>query len=541
MAPQLPALSVEHSMQPPPQAEIDSMVQRTEIERTAAAAAAEQRERQQQSERYVGQTGVFTSVDNKFQFLVAQNIKPDEGFQFNIQTVEEPGAKIPATQFNFYFIRHAKSCANEEKSNIDKVDLDDPFISNDGIWATIAIKDKYDEFFDDKISVDHYFCSVAMRTWCTAGMLFRKHMSEFQIAPHLRESGTGYTNQPYPYATNVNRFGFFKEYVDVLTKGHVKIYGEPGYGLMNKAQSNYGSDFVTDNGLAQFMQWYIKNENALGRNNTSVRNVVVVCHSDLLMNFCQDHLSKPELLKREMQGGEKGFFKTVNNYCIQIQVVVPVRTPVPHATPVMKEAEIQTLLDNYRRNATGKIQPTDETTPITESDEIANILSTYRNPTVQLPVAGGNKHKKTLKRSTKLNKRPFKKTRGRKLRGGSLGRFLSKAFKPQNKYNDAMINLPFPITIKTVIEGTKSKFEGLERNPSFKSRDCICVPDAYKEIEKTFQCAYNNGTTDFKEFVSRRHTPQQPEPPTKLFEGFQLFGGKSKSVKYQTKSMKLSK
>ena len=195
----------------------------------------------------------------------------------------------------------------------------------------------------------------------------------------------------------------------MLTKGHVKIYGEPGYGLMNKAQSNYGSDFITENGLAQFMQWYIKNENALGRNNTSVRNVVVVCHSDLLMNFCHDHLSKPELLKRGMEGGEEGFFKKVNNYCIQIQVVMPERSPVPHATPVMKEAEIQTLLDNYRRNATGKIQPTDETTPsmtpsMTESDEIAKLLSTYRNPTEQLPVAGGNKHKKTFKRSTKLNK-----------------------------------------------------------------------------------------------------------------------------------------
>jgi hypothetical protein len=264
------------------------------------------------------------------------------------------------------------------------------------------------------------------------------------------------------------------------------------------------------------MQWYIKNENALGRNNTSVRNVVVVCHSDLLMNFCQDHLTRPdELEKRGMQGGEEGFFKKVNNYCIQIQVVMPERHPVSHATPVMK-AEIQTLLSDYRRNATGKTTA-DETTPppITDSgDEISNLLSTYRNLTEQLPVAGGNKHKKTLKRSTKLNKRPFKKTRGRKLRGGSLGRLLSKAFKPHNKYNDAiMTNLPFPITIKTVIEGTKSKFVGLERNPSFKSRDCICFSDAYKEIERTFECAYKNGTTDFKEFVSRRHTPRQPQQP----------------------------
>jgi hypothetical protein len=477
--------------------------QEREIDRIA-----KEREILQQKERYVGQTSVYTSVDNKFQFMVAQN-EPDDLFEFKEEQKVSSNEKVPATQFNFYFVRHAKSCANEEKSHLAKVDLDDPFISNDGIWATIAIKDEYDKFFKSK-DIDHYFCSVAMRTWCSAGILFREHMYEFQVAPHLRESGEGYTNQPYPYATNVNRFEFFKEYVDVLTRGYVKIYGKPGYGLLNKAVSNYGSDFITDNGLDKFMQWYIKNENALGRNNKSIRNVVVVCHSDLLMNFCQNHLKRPgELETRGMQGGENGFFKKVNNYCIQVQVFMPERTPLPHPTPEMKP-DIQQLLDDYK-NTTDK-------TPLTTTDEKTNeietLLRTYRNPTVQLPAAGGNKHKKTLKRSTKSNKHQFKKTKGRKLRGGSLGRFLSKAlFSPQNKYSESLqTNLPLPITIKTVIKGTQSKNEGVERNPSFKENDCICFPDAYKKIEKTFECAYDKGTTDFKEFLERHqkhHSDQQ--------------------------------
>lgn len=514
-------ISVENSMQPSSYHDILTAEDYKKINSITQQEQTDSNAKHQQAERYVGQTSVFTSVDNKFQFVVAQKIKSDGSFEsvesFEFDPRVEPGAKVLATQFNFYFVRHAKSCANEEESNLDKVDLDDPFISNDGIWGTIAITDEYDKFFQN-INVDHYFCSVAIRTWCTAGILFRKNMSDFQIAPHLRESGYGYTNQPYPYATNVNRFGFFKQYVDVLTKGYLKIKGEPGYGLMNKALSNYGSDFITDNGLAQFMQWYIKNENALGRNNTSVRNVVVVCHSDLLMNFCQDHLKRPgELESRGMHGGEKGFFKKVNNYCIQIQVFMPERNThrMSHDQPLFEKSdEVKTLLSEYRNP---HVQPKAVQNADVQPQPVQNadVRPQAVQNGVQPGVAGGNKHKKTRKQSTKLNKHQFKKTRGRKLRGGSLGRFLYKSFKSQNKYSDAiMVNLPFPITIKTVIKGTKSKFGGLERNPVFKSRDCICFPDAYKEYEKTFNCALNNGINDFKDFLKKHEKHVQEERRT---------------------------
>ena len=380
--------------------------------------------------------------------------------------------------FNFYFVRHAASCANEKSKLLDKTELDDPFISNDGIRATTDIKDEYDTFF--KKIMDHYFCSVLIRTWCTAWMLFTKHISKFQIAPHLREDKPGYTNHPYPYGTNVNRFAFFKEYVKTL-KGlpDADDDGQPGYALMNKAFASYGSEFVDKNGIAEFMQWYITNENALGRNNKATRNVVVVCHSDIIMTFCEAHLTKSELMDRGMDGGEKGFFKKKNNYCVRIQVSMPVR-------------------------------------------ELKPILQTRAQAS---RVVGGNKSKKIRKMSTKLNKHKFKKTRIRKTHGGNLGIALKKMlFGQQNQYvfsesesganGSYVTNLPFPITIKTVIQGTKH-IRRYQDNQSLAppQPDCICYPDAYKEKEKTLDCAKNSGKDDLKNYKERYNLPLEPVSP----------------------------
>uniref|UniRef100_A0A6C0EZW5 Uncharacterized protein n=1 Tax=viral metagenome TaxID=1070528 RepID=A0A6C0EZW5_9ZZZZ len=431
---------------------------------------------QQERERDVGQTNLFVKTDNNFKFVLDRSVSHESEFDFK-EAENALTAMVPITMFNFFFVRHAASCANEKSKKLDKIALDDPFISNDGIRATTDIKEEYDNFFKERM--DHYFCSVLIRTWCTAWMLFTKYISKFQIAPHLRENVKGYTNHPYPYGTNVNRFAFFKEYVKTLKHlPDADDDGQPGYALMNKAFASYGSEFVDKNGIAEFMQWYITNENALGRNNKATRNVVVVCHSDIIKTFCENknHLSESELRDRGMEGGEEGFFKKNNNYCVRIQVRMPVRELIP--------------ISQTRAQASR--------------------------------VIGGNKSKKIRKMSTKSKKHNFKKTRVRKTHGGNLGIALKKMlFGQQNQYvfsesesgenGSYVTNLPFPITIKTVIKGTKhiTRYQSSEPPPP----DCICYPDAYKEIEKTLECAEKYGKEDLMNYQQRHKLSPPPASP----------------------------
>jgi hypothetical protein len=348
----------------------------------------------------------------------------------------------------------------------------------------------YDRIFDG-MEIDHCFCSVLIRTWCTAWILFMKRISEFQIAPHLRESASGYTNNPFPFATNVNRFAFFKEYVKRLTNEDnlLKSLGEgqPGYALMNKAFTNYSSDFVANDeiGIDKFMQWYITNENALGRNNKAIRNVVVVCHSDLLKTFCDDHLTPSERKERKM---DESFFKKTHTYCIKIQVRMP---------------EIKSMPILQNEHLTMKNRAIIDAPPFIPKNTL---------------VLGGNKHKIKKTKKNKLNKHKFKKTIVRKTRrGGGIGRFLNKSlFGSPNKFyfvdssgknGSYVTNLPFEMTIKTIIEGTRDIPRFQKNQPNLPPPDCICSPDAYKENKKTFECADKNRENDFAYFTDRHKQP----------------------------------
>jgi len=441
--------------------------------------------------RYVGSSNYFVSTDNKFKFVV--DASKIEAVVFQEENVGQT-KKVPATQFNFFFVRHAKSCANEQPGllNLKKLELDDPFISNDGIWATIAKKNDYDKFFD-QYEVDHYFCSPLIRTWCTAAMLFPDNVSEFQIAPHLREDALNYTNHPYAYETNVNRFRFFAEYVKTLTEREREINGVPGYALMNKALANYGSDFVDQIGMELFMQWYIKNENILGRTNKSIRNVVVVCHSDILKTFCKAHLNESQLRDRGM-GGDDAFFKHTNNYCIQVQVMMPVRE--------LKQEQVYSPWTPIESEQLNPLVQKHVNEQKKEYDEImkramANaVQANAAQAAYSISSAGGNKHKKTKKKTTRSNKRHNKKTRVSKQRGGG------------NKYLDAIVtNLPFAMTITKVIDGTPD----IARHPSSKSKDCICYPDAYQNPNQTLLCARNNGVNELRGFSNRQSIQLETE------------------------------
>jgi hypothetical protein len=273
-----------------------------------------------------------------------------------------------------------------------------------------------------------------------------------------------YTNHPYPYDTNVKRFKFFSDYVDVITKTDEteKINGVPGYALMNKAFANYGSEFVDQIGIELFMQWYIKNENILGRTKSSIRNVVVVCHSDILKKFCKAHLDENDLVKRDMGGGDD-FFKHTNNYCIQVQVIMPIRE--------LKQEKAYSLVKKGIEQ-------------IMEAEKLLSAIS-------QVPGAGGggNKRKKTKRKPARSNKRQNKKTRVVKQRGGG------------NKYFNAIeTNLPFSMTITKAIPGTKD----IGRHSRAKKLDCICEPDAYQNPDKTFECAQTRGQDDSMGFKSRQ-------------------------------------
>ena len=506
-------------------------------QRKNANLAAQERQQQQQrpQERHIGSTSYLSSADNTFKFVVDASITAPIEFQ-EVQNVK-PNAKVPITKFNFFFVRHAKSCANEQSGllNLKKLKLDDPFISNDGIFATIEKQNEYDEFFKN-YDVDHYFCSPLIRTWCTAAMLFPNHISDFEIAPHLREDAYfNYSNHPYPYETNVQRFRFFSDYVETLTDGKTKTIDVPGYALMNKAFADYGSDFVDQKGIELFMQWYIKNENTLGRTNSQIRNVVVTCHSESLKTFCNAHLNESQLKERGMGGGD-AFFKHTNNYCIQVQVVMDVRpsNQVQHGrpltTPEREEVKLlvaKQLADPAAKALNDKIAKLTQAEAatklaeaeaelqklhadnaalgenlepiVTQAQRLVNetrakqleMAIAHMKQNSNIPSAGGNKRKQTKRvKRTKSTKRQNKKTRAVKQRGGG------------NKYFDALEkNLPFSMTITKVIDGTPD----IARDPRAKHLDCICEPDAYQDPVKTFECAKTRGQDDSRGFAFRQN------------------------------------
>ena len=477
--------------------DIDALQERQEQQQQHQQVQQQIQKQLQQQGRYTGSTSVFVSSDNRFKFVVDAKITAPVKFE-ELQNVK-PNEKVPATQFNFFFVRHAKSCANEQmglSGHLKKLKLDDPFISNDGIFATIAKQNDYREFFK-QYEADHYFCSPLVRTWCTAAMLFPNHISDFEIAPHLRENASGYVNHPYPYETNVQRFGFFSKYVKTLTDGRMTIDGVPGYALMNKAFADYGSDFVDQIGIELFMQWYIKNENILGRTNSSTRNVVVVCHSDILKTFCKAHLNEGQLMARGM-GGDDAFFKHTNNYCIQVQVVMPVREGLKQEivyAPLTssEDDEVKTIVDKNLAQRAAETEAWNK--KIAALEEAAKL---QLGNTRQIPIAGGNKRKKTKRvKRTKSSKRKNKKTRVVKQRGGG-----------GNKYFDAMEkNLPFHMTITKAIGGTKD----IVRDPRAKKLDCICEPDSYQDPVKTFECAKNSGQDDSRGFAFRQNPKNEDE------------------------------
>ena len=435
------------------------------------AQAQAQGQGQAQAQSPIGRTniGLGSSADNSIYFVVLPNVaKIENAIEFDDSEYTE---EVPATQFNFFFIRHAKSCANEEvyfNKHIKKFNLSDPFISNDGIFATTSKSDEYKQFFD-KRRIDNYFCSPLGRTWFTIGTLLPDKSSKFQIAPHLREHEFGPTNNPYPYETNVKRFEFFKKYAKNLVG--VEMEGPPGYALMNKAFGAYGSDFIDEIGIAKFIEWYIKNENILGRNNRRVRNVVVVCHSDLIKTFCNNHLSREQLIARgmEQQGNsdKDWFFKKTHNYCVQVQVEMKV--------PQEHERNIQPVL--------APLAPLAPAPAATES-----ILPGATMGTSMIPSAGGKKHMKTKRRkSIKLNNKlnnNFKKSRIRKQRGG----------------NRPTPVRPFRMAIFIAIEGTRD----YKRDESKKQDDCICNPDAYMDQDTAIKCAKEKGAQELADFKSRQ-------------------------------------
>ena len=478
-------------------------------QRKNANLAAQERQRQQQQlqlqlqqqhPRDIGSTSLHIATDNRIKFKVDASLTTP--YEFEVVQNVKPNAKVPITEFNFYYIRHAKSCANEQtglSGALKKLNLDDPFISNDGIFATLSKRAEYEKFFG-KRNIHHYFCTPLGRTMFTAKMLFPNQISNFQIAPHLREDESGYTNNPYPYDTTMKRCGFVSEYVNVLTDGAVKIGdGVPGYALMHKAFTNYGSDFVDQNGIELFMQWYIKNENILGRTNSQIRNVVVVCHSDILKTFCKAHLDESQLAARGMGGGD-AFFKHTNNYCIQVQVVMPVRQsmPVQHGRPLTssESEEVKLLVAKNLEQQTAETEAL-KIAELTQAEAVAKLQS--GNTTQMIQSAGGNKRKKTKRvKRTKSTKRQNKKTRVVKQRGGGEG--------ADYVYAEDAPPPTYLMTITKAIDGTKD----IARDPRAKIKDCICEPDAYQNPVKTFECA-KQGQDDSRGFALRQNPKNKDE------------------------------
>ena len=74
---------------------------------------------QQERERDVGQTNFYVKTDNNFKFSLDKEVPHEEEFQFR-EAENALTAMVPITMFNFYFVRHAASCANEKSKLLDR-------------------------------------------------------------------------------------------------------------------------------------------------------------------------------------------------------------------------------------------------------------------------------------------------------------------------------------------------------------------------------------------------------------------------------------
>jgi hypothetical protein len=189
-----------------------------------------------------------------------------------------------------------------------------------------------------------------------------------------------------------------------------------------------------------------------------------------------------------MPGGD-AFFKHTNNYCIQVQVVMPVRQSkqVHHGRPLTssESEEVKIIVAKHLEEQKAETEALNKKiAELTHAEAVAKLQS---GNTTQIQSAGGNKRKKTKRvKRTKSTKRQNKKTRVVKQRGGG------------NKYfNVIETNLPYIMTITKAIDGTKD-------TPLTKKLDCICEPDAYQNPVKTFECA--------KEFALRQNLNPQVKP-----------------------------
>ena len=132
------------------------------------------------------------------------------------------------TEYTFYFIRHAFSCANLSKKkkykNSPSYSLGrkikytyyqlkkDPHLANWGILSAAKLRKDYTELIENK-RVDNLFCSPLIRTWETAYLLFgSEYISKFKIGPFIKEGGIGRSNNSYIYNKNKERFYDFIKY-----------------------------------------------------------------------------------------------------------------------------------------------------------------------------------------------------------------------------------------------------------------------------------------------------------------------------------------
>ena len=241
-------------------------------------------------------------------------------------------------KYNFYFIRHGFSCSNiqttkikdEVKSKIKqkyqmlkeigKYSLnEDSHLTNWGIFSCNLLRKDYYNLFKD-IKIDNLFISPLIRTWETAYLLFgASNINHFTIAPHIKEDNPLKYLPMENYTVQKERFKEFIEYVNYCDKlidlNYNFKYNYPKYTIQ---EENYPMEYL-NNSIDKFMKYYMKKYD---KNTDFIKekNVVVVCHSQLLENWLEKHefnynKNIPEKLKNRFN-----FLKDNNAYCIKITI-----------------------------------------------------------------------------------------------------------------------------------------------------------------------------------------------------------------------------
>jgi len=225
-------------------------------------------------------------------------------------------------KLTFYVIRHGYSCANmqqHKKYYISQTTVKDPHLSKWGIIGSLIEGHRLKRILKN-VHIDESFCSPLIRTWetaiCMIPPICKNH--DIFIAPYMKEKSSTITtldNVYNSYDKNQKKLIDFNNFLKKIDNENPHNLFDSKY--LNKLKIHKLEDYSKDNkysvegSLEKFIKWYI--EDYMHNDIRNSKNILVFTHSGLIKSFIKKH--KKDLI-------ETGIFKSNNNYCISIEIMV---------------------------------------------------------------------------------------------------------------------------------------------------------------------------------------------------------------------------